>query len=200
MVKVGQYCKWGYIDSVDEIADGVAFIGTPGHGGMKLDRQRNAQMPKEFRLSGGWYEEDCEAALVILGLPHLFTSEEVLEAHKSVKNWFPDKYESHFNCVIPLCESGVKYERWFKETHKNDYVVISAWGSWHEGVPSGLVGCCATLGGNRETVENEYGVRVWVGERYFLVPEKEYHARGSCGFVIDLDKHIEHNFLGKTVV
>lgn len=52
---------WGQSDHEVKIAPGVTFYGTPSHGGIKLDRARNAKVPKGARSEGGWYEEDVEA-------------------------------------------------------------------------------------------------------------------------------------------
>lgn len=62
---------WGAPQDVDIIADGIVFIHTAGHGGYWLSPERNKKVPislkkKTFCQNGldGWYEEDCDAALV----------------------------------------------------------------------------------------------------------------------------------------
>lgn len=176
MPKVGGRSPWGKIDHVTEIAEGVWFVSTPGHGGFKLSRKRQNEMPKTLKREKGWYEEDCEADLVVLGLQRFFKSENVDRAHKSVKNWFPDEYEAFTGTIIPIEESFIKKNRKFDEDNKNNYVVIAAWGDWHKNVPKGMVGCLATKGGVRG-----------IEGKYYLVPSQDYHG----SFVIDQNIHQE---------
>lgn len=60
---------WGPVDSVEEVAHGVEFISTPGHGGYHLSEERQAEVVKRFPhfttfVGGPWYEEDCDWAIV----------------------------------------------------------------------------------------------------------------------------------------
>lgn len=64
VVHEGMRTPWGMADSAEIVADGIGHVGTPSHGGMKLDRKRNAMVPAPLRREGGWYEEDCEWAIV----------------------------------------------------------------------------------------------------------------------------------------
>lgn len=63
---VEQCCRtpWGRSDYAKEYAPGIVWYGTPSHGGFKLDRERNAAVPDYMRREGGWYEEDCDWAIV----------------------------------------------------------------------------------------------------------------------------------------
>ena len=45
------------------LAPGAWTLSTAGHGGIKLNRKRNALVPADARAKGGWYEEDCEWAI-----------------------------------------------------------------------------------------------------------------------------------------
>ena len=58
-----KYSPWGAIQSTHTLADGALFVTTAGHGGVKLDRRRNAAIPAPARSAGGWYEEDCQWAI-----------------------------------------------------------------------------------------------------------------------------------------
>lgn len=169
---------WGKVQDVREIAEGISFVSTAGHGGFKLDRQRNALIPKYFRRASGWYEEDCEAAIVMIFFPSHFKASQVAVARATVKNWWPDEYESYFKVVVPESESYVKAERAFKFKFQNNYVVRAAWGSWHAKVPKGWVGVCAVRASDGDT-------------KYFLVPEDEYDNRSHFGFVIDNHREID---------
>ena len=65
----GKSSPWGRIQNAYTVADGIFLVSTAGHGGAKLDRKRNAQVPKPWRSKGGWYEEDCDWAIVALTFP-----------------------------------------------------------------------------------------------------------------------------------
>lgn len=168
---------WGKVQQTSVYADGIVFVSTASHGGFKLSRSRQSQMPEALRIQGGWYEEDCEAALVVVGLPQYFSDEQVVRATESVKNWFPDKFEEWTGIEIPVEQSLVKKNRKFEADNADNYVVISAWGDWQHNVPKGMVGVLATKGGNRNSSD----------AKWFLVPKDEYHGN----FVIDLARHQE---------
>lgn len=169
---------WGRIQDIKSFGIGIDFVGTASHGGFKLDSKRNAQVPEPFRNKNGWYEEDCEAAFVIMSFPELFSDEQVKSAHRSAKNWYPERYERHFGVVIPLEESCEKRSIAFDEQNHGNFVVRSAWGDWHDNVPKGMVGVYAKC---QKTGE----------EKYFLVGGEEYKDRNAHGFVIDLERHQE---------
>jgi hypothetical protein len=73
---------WGKADHKKVYARGITFYSTPGHGGFKLSATLNAQVPqtlKDTTWGGlghkGWYEEDCDWAIVALVFPQVFTIE-----------------------------------------------------------------------------------------------------------------------------
>lgn len=105
--------------------------------------------------------------------------------------------------ALQLCANCAKVSRWrSKKTHAKcfentnqaerervqflsenaqNWVVVSAWGSWAEWVPNGMVGVCAYRGGNPAGR---------VGEpAYFLVPQPEYADQGRHNFIIDEARH-----------
>ncbi len=57
------HSPWGAVQHGEKLADGVFIVSTAGHGGIKLDRARNALIPHLFRREGGWYGEDCDIAI-----------------------------------------------------------------------------------------------------------------------------------------
>lgn len=60
---------WGVPDRITWLVPGVAFVSTPGHGGFWLDSGRRKIMRDKFNglaPNKAYYEEDCEAALVLL--------------------------------------------------------------------------------------------------------------------------------------
>jgi len=69
---IGEHSPWGTIDSVEELADGITFVGTPGHGGIRLGPERIDEMPEPYRrfqsrhAKPPFYEEDCDWAVPVL--------------------------------------------------------------------------------------------------------------------------------------
>ena len=79
---------WGPADFATEYAPGLVLYSTPGHGGFHVSAEWLAQMPEPYRStvpftqrhgrSGpGWYEEDCDWAIVALSFPQFFTADEL---------------------------------------------------------------------------------------------------------------------------
>ena len=67
------YTPWGWTKDVVELAEGVWRVTTPGHGGLKLSRERWESLPAEVReamLTVTFAEEDCEEpiARTLLGI------------------------------------------------------------------------------------------------------------------------------------
>jgi hypothetical protein len=186
MTTIGSRTPWGKADHVRQIAEGIEFIGTPRHGGYKLSRKLNAQVHQAWRKAGGWYEEDCEYAIVHYSFPELtidttgYSSPEAFKADaaKTAKAWAPDAYEAVTGEKVTAAESHVVAKREFKAAHVADFVTISAWGSWHKGVPTGKIGVMATPGGSVGLPEVE--------GRYFLVEAARFEScKGRFGYVID---------------
>lgn len=64
---------WGQSQGVDVIAPGIEFVSTASHGGIRLSKQRNNQIPMwlkhlTFNEQGksGWYEEDCDWCIPVI--------------------------------------------------------------------------------------------------------------------------------------
>lgn len=174
---------WGPSQGSTKYADGIEFHTTARHGGFKLDRARNAQVHEAWRRKGGWYEEDCEAAIVIFTFSSVFIARSkgamVEGVEASLINWYPDQYEAVTGRTIPPGTSYVRERDNFAKLHANDWVVISA---AREGA---MVRGIATQGGKR----GEYGNTI--PHRTFLIPSDEYAKRSEHGFVIDLARHEE---------
>lgn len=68
--KVGDYCRWGYIDHVTVLAPGIVMVSTPSHGGIWVDEEHELRIPAYLRAvareyaPAQWYEEDCDVAIV----------------------------------------------------------------------------------------------------------------------------------------
>lgn len=167
------HTPWGKSDYSKSYARGVMFYGTPSHGGLRLSKTKNAQMPDALRLDNGrkgegWYEEDCDCARVHVAFPNLFPTS--LEASKkSLANWNPDAYEALYGPLKPG-ESHTKDQIQFVADNANNFVGRSAVGDWHADVPKGYVGVTVARATDG-------------AEKTILVTEDDYAARGRFGYV-----------------
>lgn len=66
MTSLPKSSPWGKVDGCETIAPGFLSVSTSSHGGIKLDRARNAKVPEQWRRPGGWYEEDSDYAIPFL--------------------------------------------------------------------------------------------------------------------------------------
>lgn len=78
---------WGMSDRATAYGAGITFYGTPSHGGFHLDEATNAEVPAYLRADTfnkqgerGWYEEDCDWAIVAVVFPDRFLPENVARA------------------------------------------------------------------------------------------------------------------------
>ncbi len=83
---------WGQAQSVTEIADGILSYSTSTHGGYRLSARRNASVPVVLKKATcgelgmtGWYEEDCDWAIVVYTFPECFGRRQHSQALKSLK-------------------------------------------------------------------------------------------------------------------
>lgn len=173
------HTPWGEADSSRQIAVGIMEYTTPSHGGLHVSPSRLRQMPEPYRLWGGWYEEDCEWAMVAVSFPEFFSPHAVETALQMVKNVYPDKYEAVTGEIIPLAESYTKKERAFYAEHKDAYLCVCAYDHHRPTVPTEMVGVIACVGGDKSR-----------GRKAFLVPEAEYsRPRNGLPFVVDPARH-----------
>jgi len=167
---------WGPSQSATIHADGIIEHSTAEHGGFHLSLDRNAQVHRMLRSEGGYYEEDCAWAIVAITFPDLFTCYERRCAEGTLKDGWPDAWETIFGTILGPGESCEKDRRAFEARHADDWIVVSAITSTHR---AGFVECVATPGGKRGAGTQK---------RRFLVPSGEYEV-GRFGFVIDPDRH-----------
>ena len=67
------HTPWGPPQDIEELAEGVLRVSTASHGGLKLSRERWAEIPAAVRrtlFTPTFAEEDCEEPIVrtLLGL------------------------------------------------------------------------------------------------------------------------------------
>lgn len=92
----GVNTPWGAADWAINYAEGIDCFSTPGHGGFRLSAVRRLQMPAGLRgfvgYGGpGWYEEDCDWAVVALAFPEVFEAHDVWAAVRTARG-FSDGY------------------------------------------------------------------------------------------------------------
>lgn len=170
------HTPWGASQGATLYAEGVEQHSTAEHGGFRLSAERNHKVHPTLRSKAGYYEEDAEWAIVAITFPHLFTTFERRCAERTIKDSWPDAWETIFGTVLEPGESYEKDRRSFALTHATDWIVVSAIISSR---CEGFVECVATPGGRRGAGTEE---------RRFLVPSSEYEV-GRFGFVIDPNRH-----------
>lgn len=167
---------WGPSQVATRYGEGITCFDTASHGGFFLDEKRNAAMHPALRLQDGWYEDDCDWALVATGYPDLFTDRERKSADKTLRDWHPDGWEGFYGRPLERSESFARDREGFEGDHAEDWIVIAATQSHAH--PGDVVGI-ASLGGKRGAVPT----------RSFIVPGGEYEP-GKHGFVIDTARHL----------
>lgn len=83
--KTEVHTPWGVAQDTEVLAEGITCYSTASHGGIHLSEDRVSAMPAMLRdiktwAGGRWYEEDCDASIVILAFPWVFTPRQVASA------------------------------------------------------------------------------------------------------------------------
>ena len=174
---------WGPSQQSTVHARGIVEYSCAGHGGFHLSKLRNAEVHPAWRKAKGWYEEDCDWAIVVMTFSGVFPAETVKTARDAAKRWNPDGYTAVTGEPVTAAESCVIRDREARIKYALAWIAIAAWGDWHSKVPSGMVGVLAKVGGRDSKGP----------EKYFLVPAAEYDARGECslGCIVDPARHAE---------
>ena len=82
---------WGDSQTVEKISDGLYWVSTASHGGIKVSSLLDSRIRIEWRTDAtrwagpGWYEEDCCWAYVALTFPEHFTAKQLDDARATVK-------------------------------------------------------------------------------------------------------------------
>lgn len=99
---------WGQIDRVEKLIRGVAFVSTPGHGGIRVSKGvADARLSLEAREEAiyqndyYWFEEDCQYAIPLF---------ELADARAAFYAW-QDKGVSDEDRVARLTKSLAFWER-----------------------------------------------------------------------------------------
>lgn len=113
LVNIGEKSPWGRVYIVNAITPSLTWVVTASHGGIKLSNEYNKLIPSYLRKRSGWYEEDCEAAYVLIILEDQIKSEcfeeQKISIHKS--------YEHNLNQYLAIFRRYMpeKFERYIKE-------------------------------------------------------------------------------------
>jgi len=67
------------------------WYGTPSHGGAHVSPTLNALIHDAWRREDGWYEEDCDWAIVAFHFPKAFLKD-YQQAIETLRNWHPIAY------------------------------------------------------------------------------------------------------------
>lgn len=175
---------WGMSDSQTVKTRGIIFYGTPSHGGFHVCHSLNGLIPEYMRRESGWYEEDCDWAIVAVSFSQLFDEKELELARQTLRSYEPEAYEKFYNVVLKPGESYAKDQKQFHLDHANDYLALAAWRVPYKGIPEGTVGVFAGRGGRLTNG------RYPEDTAHFFVPAKEYDSRGNFPFVIDESRHL----------
>ena len=90
--RVSTSTPWGKADYAASYCRGITFYSTPSHGGVKVSAGLNKRIPESLRVDSGWYEEDCDWAIVIFFLDKEIgaTREERNSAYDKLEEWHYD--------------------------------------------------------------------------------------------------------------
>lgn len=98
---------WGPAQGGTRYADGIVFVHTAGHGGFVLDRERAQTIQRLIPLfetfgenGPRFYEEDCDASVVIVVFEEAFSDQQVFNAIRSIRSASSHgEYSSDWNAV-----------------------------------------------------------------------------------------------------
>jgi hypothetical protein len=81
---------WGKSYGSEDVAVGIKYLWTAGHGGYRVLPKKNAMIPEKWRLKGefeGWYEEDCGWAPLAKIFPEAFPGIDPAIVDKTIEMW-----------------------------------------------------------------------------------------------------------------
>ena len=83
---------WGKVQTAEDVAPGITLISTASHGGYRLNSVANGKVElalKKATCGGlglkGWYEEDCDWAIVVYTFKEHFDAMHYKQAVESLK-------------------------------------------------------------------------------------------------------------------
>jgi len=106
---------WGNADQITHHGPDIAFVSTPSHGGFVIEQAKLEQMPEPYRsfktfAGPGYYEEDCDQALIPCAFPERFTAAQVKDAAAAIVGYQrinPDYYGVAITAAAQALLEGV---------------------------------------------------------------------------------------------
>jgi hypothetical protein len=115
-VEANKDTPWGHAQSQKTVAAGIVRYETASHGGYELSHARLAEMPADLRAfkpwaGEGWYEEDCDWAVICLAFPQHFDEVNFHFAVKTLQGYHPELVtpERHAKADAWLAKNTDKY-------------------------------------------------------------------------------------------
>lgn len=161
---------WGQSQTSKKYATGITFYSTAGHGGIKVSDGLNKLIHSTWRNDSGWYEEDCEWAIVAFHFQGVF-EEHLDSAIKILKDWYPEKFERVSGCQVQPHESFKLRRKAFEAENINNFVGSTAYGDWDSRVPKDHVGVVMKR-------------KCDGAEKFIIVTKEHYDGRGEFGLVM----------------
>ncbi|XAI97217.1 hypothetical protein [Dolichospermum phage Dfl-JY45] len=140
--QTGERCPWGVIEEVTDVAPGIVFVTTSTHGGYRLSPGRVSAIDPRWGVSGPWFNEDDEWAIVALTFPEAFAAaaaEAVEHAHAIARAWKPDAYEAVTGRAVTPGQSPGRDAVRFITEHPDGLWCRAAQGDAFGLVPKGYV-------------------------------------------------------------
>lgn len=139
---------WGHVDHQERLAEGVLWVSTPSHGGVRIDTEvvalseaakKRGMWHYETAPRYLWFEEDCQYAIAIFELPQTWPKlfremDEDARAHllKTLSSWEADYLLER---GIEPDPEGFKYWLAMKDTderraRKDPDLIVAVFGEW----------------------------------------------------------------------
>lgn len=101
---------WGASDHESVKAEGIIWYSTPSHGGFWLNAERRklfSEALPDFRpwAGAGWFEEDCDAAVIAIVFPDVFSAGEIYDAIRTARSQV-GRLPCQWDSVVKLIESS----------------------------------------------------------------------------------------------
>lgn len=186
---------WGPATHSTRLTPGlVHYMTGNGCGGYHLTAKAIAKMPEPLRRASmgmvtpageGWFDGKTNWALVAMSFPEHFDRTAQLSASILVRDHHPEEWAIQTGLPVSEENSRELRRRAFKMLCMTRPVVVTAWGSWADHVPDGMVGVHARIGGRQGTdVVGSY----WLIEQIeYRNPHRQYGEFAE--FVIDPERH-----------
>lgn len=132
-VGYGARTPWGPAQMQEQVAEGIVFVPTEGHGGYRLSEERNRAIPAPLRNRSRWYDEDDDRRVVefyhfdaVARLdPDRTRAERLADIDQSIRDQRPDQWEKVNGRILEPGESYAKDKQAWRADSAGEYVVRS---------------------------------------------------------------------------